>query len=192
MRRIIDFINFNILGNSFIEDIFSSKLIRGIIFSVITIIIVIIGFFISEKNYFYGIIFYPYKTNSKLIYERRAIIKGKYRKDRLDNIVSELLLGPVSPEIKNYFTKEAKLINSWLDKDIYYINLTEETLMNIEWTTNNILIYELILKSIVNSICINDRKIKEVHIYFNNKEYNYIGNVKLSDCIKPDWKILLK
>ena len=193
MRRVIDYIKFNILDNYLVNDILSSKLARVIFFTVIIIIIIMAGFFISEKNYFYGILFYPDKTNSKLIYERRAIQKGKNKKERLDNIVSELLLGPLSPEIKNFFTKDSKLLNSWLDKDVYYLNLTEETLMNIEWRKNNkVLIYDLIIKSIVNSIYINERSIKKVKIYFNNKEYKYAGNTKIEEELKPDWKILLK
>ncbi len=190
MKKII---NFNILNNYNIINIVSSKLFKVIFFSCLTIIIILIGFFSTKKNYFYGIIFYPDKTNSRLVYERRAIIKGKTRKNKLDNIVDELLLGPLSFKIKNYFNKDAKLINSWLEKDIYYINLTEETLMSIDWSVNNkILIYQLILQSIVNSICINDRKIKSVRFYFNNKEYNYIGNIKISEGLKPNWEILLK
>lgn len=193
MRKTIEFIKFNLINNYTLINFLSTKTFKILFFICLIVSIVLIGFFITEKNYFYGIIFYPDKTNSKLIYERRAIPKAKDRKKRLDNIVSELLLGPLSPKIKNFFSRDAKLINSWLENEIYHINLTEETFMTVDWKiNNNISIYEIIIKSIVDSICINDRKIKKVKFYFNNKEYNYIGNIKISDGLAPDWKILLK
>jgi len=156
------------------------------------IIICIFGYYLTDKNYYNSLLFYSNKDKTKLFAERRAVIKGKTKTDRIRNSLEELLLGPIDPKIYNIFPIEAKLLSLRINNNTAYVNLNRETIMNIDFKkTKNISIYYLILQSIANTIHFQNRKIEYVKFYFDGKEYKYLGDIGLLDKgLKPDWKIL--
>src|SRR4030042_1202086 len=63
------------------------------------IITCIFGYYLTDKNYYNSLLFYSNKEKTKLFAERRAIIKGKTKTDRIRNSLEELLLGPIDPKL---------------------------------------------------------------------------------------------
>jgi hypothetical protein len=137
-------------------------------------------------------LFYPDKTKTSLIYEKRYIIYGKNRLDKINKVVDELLLGPVSPDIEDIFPLKSKLLSSRMDKDTLSLNLTRETVMDVSWEkNNNVSIYKILLQSIVDTVCYHDRNIKKVKFYFDSKEFKYIGDFgPIDQGVSPDWESL--
>ncbi|MBN2546805.1 MAG: GerMN domain-containing protein [Spirochaetes bacterium] len=156
------------------------------------IITSIIGYFLTNKNYYHSLLFYSNKEKTKLVSERRAIIKGKTKKDKIKNSIEELLLGPIDPKIYNIFPIESKLLSLRIENNTAHINLNRETIMNIDFKkTKDTSLYYLILQSIANTIHFQNRNIQYVKFYFDGKEYNFIGDIRHSvNGLKPDWKIL--
>ncbi len=164
------------------------KIVSIILFT----IIITICFFAFNKNYYHTLLFYPDKNKNLLLTEKREIIKDNDKTKRIKKIVEELLLGPIDPEMYNVFPKESKLLSIRLEDNILFLNLNKETVMNIENVSgDNKLIYSLLLKSIVNSVCFQEKDINLIKFYFNGKEYKYLGTYgPIIEGIKPDWNIL--
>ena len=139
----------------------------------------------------------PQKTKSidiiMVIAEKRKIIKGRSKLNRIKNTVEELLLGPMSPKINNIFPKDSKLLDLYIEeKKVLNINFNREMLLELEWTSKDgISIYYIVLQSIADTIFYQFRDIEKIKFYFNNIAYRYIGDYgPLENGIKPDWDIL--
>jgi hypothetical protein len=185
MRKLRDLLN-NVIN--FIENYKKPVII------ILSIVVVIILYFLSSKNYYYGVLFYPDKTKASLIYEKHAIIYGKNSLDEANKIIDELLLGPVNQKFLNIFSSKAKLLSSRIEKDTLIVNLTKDTLMDINTEKNkNVSLHYLALQSIVTSVCFHEKSIKKVKFYFDGIDYKFIGDYgPITEGMKPDWKILKK
>jgi hypothetical protein len=159
---------------------------------VVSILLVLtIVFFASFKNYYYGMLFYPDKTKTGLVYERRAIVYGSDRLDAINKILDELLLGPENRNYYNIFSRDSKLLYSRIENDILVINLSKDTVKNVPYEKNKKnSTFDLVIQSIVTTVCFHDKNIKKVKFYFDGEEYRFAGNIgDLSKGIKPDWNI---
>ncbi len=156
------------------------------------VFLLIISFFIFNKNYYHSILFYPNKSRNILLGENRKIIKDFTKEGKIKKIVEELLLGPINPELYNIFPLESKLLSARLDDKVLLLNFNNETIMNIEFESeNDKIIYSLFLKSIVNSICFQVKDIELVKFYFDGKGYKYLGSYgPIDKGVKPDWEML--
>ena len=178
------------LGNNILTILQKNKWLVAVI---ILLLILLISF-ITRKNYYYGMLFYTDSSKTKLIAEKRAILREKNKIDRVGKIVEELLLGPIDPSLVNIFPIDSKLISYSLENDTLLLNLDRQTFLSIDYEkeNNNLLPY-LQLQSIVISVCFNERSIKNVRFYFDGEEYRFIGNYgPITNGVKPDWKILKK
>lgn len=170
-------------------------LLKYIRFAPILILaVLILVLFLTNSNYYHGKLFYTNTKTEKLFYEQRPILKGKNKLDKLNKIVDEVLLGPSSENYINMFPQKAKLISSWLEGDIYCLNLSKETITDIDIRNNTITPhYNLALQSILFSLYLNEKGIKGVKFYFDGHEYRYIDNINLSNnTLRLNWKFLAK
>ncbi len=178
-----------VLLNDFVEDN-----INGIIIAAI-ILVNIIGFFATSNNTYRAFLFYPNRQKNMLIAEKRDIIRKFSEKDRIKNTVEELLLGPINPDVQNIIPNSAKLLNVIVSGNTVKLNFNRETVMDIDTSREKkpSLYYELVLDSIVDSICIQFRNIKKVYFYFDGKEYEYLNTFgPLGNGLRPDYSILKK
>jgi len=152
----------------------------------------IIGYFFTYTNYYNSYLFYPDKEKIKLIAERRSIIKGKTKIEKIRNTIEELLLGPMDYNINSFFPVESKLMNIRLENKTLHINLNRETIMNLNYNKEkNISSYYLMMQSIIHTVHYQFRNIENYKFYFNGKDYKYIGDIKHPENgFKPDLKIL--
>jgi len=177
------------LLNNFIHFFIDNK---KIFFISLILLAFIIVFILNLKNFYYGELFYPDKSKTSLIYEKRAILYGQNRLDRITKIVNELLLGPDTSKSYNIFSQKSKLLNAMIINNTLILNLSKPTLSDLNWERNkNISNYYLALQSIVVTVCFHDKFIDCVKFYFDGEEYSYAGEYgNLSIGVKPDWKIL--
>ena len=167
---------------------------KMLVIGILSAVIISLIFVFNLKNYYCSILFFPDSKKTGLLYERRNILYGKNRLDRINKIVDELLLGPIGPKYLDIFPMNSRLLSSRFDNDVLSLNFNRETVMNVNWdSTDNLSIYKILLQCIVDTVCYHDRGIKYVKFYFDGKEYRYVGDYKLPDeGVKPDWKILKK
>jgi|GEM_PF-1163865 len=189
MKRLLDILD-DIKTNlfDFIEDN-----IKYIIICII-ILINIIGFLITNKNTYYSYLFFPDNKKMKLIAEKREIIKGKNKKENIENIIDELLIGPFNQNINNILPGNSKLLNVILNDSSLFLNFSKETIMGVDLKNNNdTSIIELLLQSVIISIYYKYHDIKNVYFYFDGKEYKYIGKFgPIEKGISPNWKFISK
>jgi hypothetical protein len=160
---------------------------------VLSIIFVLTFFyFIFNKNYYHSYLFYPDKKLTTLLAEKRQIIKDNNKKNKIKNIVEELILGPMNSEFYNIFPLDSKLLSVTLVNNNLLLNFNKATIMNIDnESEDNKLVYSYFIKSIVNSICFQLKDIETVKFYFDGKSYKYIGSYgPIDKGIKPDWNTL--
>lgn len=164
----------------------------GVVALVVLISVVI--YLLSVENYYRGFLFYPDKNLKGLLAENRAIIKGVNDKERIRNIVEELLTGPIDPKLINFIPKESKLNSLWIDDRTVFLDFNRETLLNINAdSSGKFSAAYLILYAITNSVCFHERKIEKVKFFFDGVSYNNIENIEnFGDGIKKDFKIFLK
>lgn len=158
----------------------------------VVVLINLFGFLVTYENTYASVLFYPDRSLTKLVAERRKIVKSKNKTARIENTVEELLLGPVDPEIKTFFPEGTKLLGLKKIENVLHLNFNRTMIMDLEWDKNNgISIYYILLQSIVNTVCYQFREINKIKFYFNNKEFRYIGDYgPLENGIEPDWQML--
>jgi hypothetical protein len=165
---------------------------KAMVTAIIASLLIVIIFVFNLKNYYCSMLFYPDKSKTGLLYERRYVLYGKNKLDRINKVVEELLLGPINPDLTDIFPIKSKLLSSRLDKGVLSLNLSRETVMDVNWENNkNISIYKLLIQSIVDTVCYHDRSIKKIRFFFDGKEYKFIGDFNQPDSgFKPDWEML--
>jgi len=165
-------------------------------FGVVALVVLtgVVVYIFNVENYYRGFLFYPDKNLNGLLAENRAIIKGANEKERVRNIVEELLTGPIDPKIINFFPKESKLNSLWIDGRTVFLDFNRETLLNI--SADKFGKYSaayLVLFAITNSVCFHEKKIEKVKFSFDGVFYKNIENIEnFGDGLKKDFKIFLK
>lgn len=157
------------------------------------LLILLIGYLATEKNYYYSMLFYTNRDGTKLLAERRKIIKARTKENRIKNSIEELLLGRSDPDLYNLFPVDSKVLSVRVEKKVVHINLNRETFLNVEdrKSKNGVSIYRLMLQSIVHSIYFQNKWVDRVKFYIEGAEYNYIGDVgPLANGLKPDWSLV--
>lgn len=166
-----------------------AKWIVWLLIIIIFLLILYIGIF--RNTGYYSRLFYPDINSAELVVEKRLIIKKNSTEDQIREIIEELMVGPISPDINNPFSKEAKLLSCWVIDDVVFLNLNREAVLNIDSKLIKLSKgYHLFLESFVDTICFQFKKIKSVKIFIDGKEYNYLDNYPLMQALKPDWEIL--
>ena len=66
--------------------------------------------------------------------------------------------------------------------------------MDFDWDEKKgDLSYKLLVGSILDTICFQFKDIKKVKLFFDGKEYRYIGDIgPIDDGLLPDWSILIR
>jgi hypothetical protein len=164
----------------------------GVIALVASICAVIYIF--NVENYYRGFLFYPDKDLNGLLAENRAIIKGSNEKERIRNIVEELITGPIDPKLVNFFPKESKLNSLWIDGRTVLLDFNRETLLNVNADKyGKFSAAYLLLFAITNSICFHEKRIERVKFYFDGVSYKNIENIEnFGEGLRKDFKIFLK
>ena len=139
-------------------------------------------------------LFYTDNKKAKLFCEKREITRTKTKIDKLNKIVDEVLLGPISGKYINLFSTDARIISSWIENNQYNLNLSKESVLDINLNfKNDDFIYFIAIQSIIFSVYSNEKSIKKIKFYFDGIEYKYIGNFNLlEDNFKFNWKNLKK
>lgn len=168
---------------------------RWILWLFLSLLIILI-FVITRSDTYCGKLFFTDGKRQILFYENRQILRGKDRLDKLNKIVEEVLLGPVSQDYINLFSNNAMVISSWLEGGDYHLNLSKDTILDINLDkrgkdeTNP---YDLLLGSILFSINFNVKGVHNVIFYFDGKKYQFIDKFKLNEKkIKFSWQIFKK
>lgn len=155
------------------------------------VFIFFIGYMVTEKNYYYSLLFFTNREKTKLLAERRKIVKGKTKVEKIRNSIQELLLGPMDPELYTLFPTDSKLISVRIEKRTVHVNLNKETFLNIEERNNSSDICTLMLQSIVHTIYFQNKWVEKVKFYVEGKEYNFIGDAgPLNNGVKPNWNLV--
>ncbi len=127
-------------------------------------------------------LFFFDSKEQKLYPEKRKLLKKKIKNEKIDRIVEEVLLGPVSEKYAAIFPEESRIISSWIKDKEYHLNLSEETLTRINSASKDKKITPLTaLESLILSILKNEKSIKKVVFYFNGVEYKFIDNFNLNE-----------
>ena len=161
---------------------------------VIFVLVIALILLINRENFNNRLLCYPDKELKGLLCERREVTKGRNKKEKIRNIVNELLLGPIDPKLYNYFPKESKLLSVVLENKSIYLNFNRDFLLNVnENKKGKYSVYHLMIYSIINSIHLNIRGIERYYILFNGIQYEFIDNFgPINEGLTADLKILIK
>jgi hypothetical protein len=106
-------------------------------------------------------------TDPTLLNEKRSLPELDTNEHNIRQLVEELILGPINPELTDFTSKETRLISLFLKGDLLYMDLSSDL---IEQTNNKTLFtlkYKLdILKQ---NISFNFREVKDIHIFINGQ-----------------------
>lgn len=143
----------------------NSVFLSGILLGVLLIFILIINFF--SHNSCAKIIFVNKKDGNFSI-ENRKISSKKYSAEYIDYLVDDFLLGAVSPELKSFFTKNAKRKNSYMTNGDVYLDFNSLTFNECENVLKGL--------NILNRTIRINKKIKSFFLSADGTFYKYIGN----------------
>jgi len=171
-----------------------SEINKKILISVpIILILYIFCFFLIKKNYYVTLFFPSNNSTNKLLAEKRELVWKKSEKERISNIVEEVLLATMNKESFNFTNKNSKLLNLSIENNRVILNLNSESLNFIKY--GNVDNYQeqlyMFIYSITNSICFNFNSIKYVKFYFDGKLYRYLDtNLQGENGFSPNWELL--
>jgi len=163
----------------------------------ISIILILVlssfSFFVGKRDY-YVTLFFPKNNNiNKLLAEKRELIWKKSKKERMANVVEEILIGSMNKKSLNSNNQNSKLLNILIEDNRVILNLNGESLNFIKYSNVNNYQNQLymFIYSITNSICFNFNSIKYVKFYFDGRLYEYLDtNFQGEYGFSPNWKLL--
>jgi spore germination protein GerM len=165
-----------------------------ILISIALVLILSFFCFFLIKNSYYVTLFFPSNSYmNKLLAEKRELIWKKSEKDKISNLVEEILIGPMNKKSLDSTNQNSKLLNLLIENNRVIVNLNRESLNFIKY--GNVDNYDrelyLFIYSITNSICFNFNSIKYVKFYFDGILYEYLGNnFQGKDGFSPNWTLL--
>lgn len=102
-------------------------------------------------------------------------------------VVNELIKGPESPDSKNLLSSDTELISAQTTDSVCFVNFKSGF---VEKNTGNGKNEELILYSIINSLCEID-SINSVQFLVDGKKVESFGNINIGDFFTMNEKIIL-
>ncbi len=176
-----------------LKKVMASEISKRILISVLLILILFFISFFAVKKRYYQTLFFPASSANKLLAEKREFNWKKTERERITNLVEEILIGTMNKRALSHSNQNSKLVNLLIENDRVILNLNNESLDFIIYSNVNNYpnqLYEFIY-SITNSICFNFRSIKHVKFYFNGILYEYLDtNFQGENGFSPNWKLL--
>lgn len=143
----------------------NSIFLSGILFGIFIIFILLVSFFSHNS---YAKFLFINKKDNRFSIENRCIPIQKRSIAYIDYIVDDFLLGPISPELKSPFTKNAKRKKSMTERNgSIYLDFNGSTFNECE----NIYVGLNILNRTVRI----NKNIKNIFLSADGKFYRYIG-----------------
>jgi hypothetical protein len=113
-----------------------------------------------------SVFFFPDMKKGRVRTEIRYLPDKNKMDERLSLYVSELLLGPITPNLRPLYNKGTVVINCFVRKNVAYIDLSSAALLPQSSITSSDIAYKLFKKN----VCTNFRNIDKIYMYFDGIE----------------------